>query len=168
MSPIDSPLEAVDTPALVVDYDRLQHNIQRIASAVASTGATLRPHIKTHKTIEIGKMQLQAGASGITCAKLGEAEVYAAAGFGDIFVAYPVIGPAKAHRAAQLARQCHLIVGVESATGIAQLSAAASDAGVTLDVRLELESGLQRTGVDVSVAEDLCRQVIAAPGLRLE
>jgi len=128
----------------------------------------LRPHIKTHKTLEIAQMQLRAGATGITCAKLGEAEVYAAHGFQDIFVAYPVIGPVKARRAAQLARTCQLIIGVESVVGIQQLSEAANKEGVTLSVRLELDSGLRRTGALPEAAEELCRLILAAPGLHLD
>lgn len=168
MSLTGSPVAEIDTPALLVDLDRLSANVSRFAGMSRQTGASLRPHIKTHKTIEIARLQLEAGASGITCARLSEAEVYAEAGIDDIFVAYPIIGPAKARRAAQLAQRCHLIVGVESATGIQQLSEAASAAGVTLAVRVELDSGLKRTGVAPEAAEQLCCLVLAAPGLRLD
>src|ERR1051326_3829053 len=128
MIPIGSSLPEVDTPALLVDRDRLEDNIHRFADMVAQGGAALRPHIKTHKTLEIAALQVAAGASGLTCAKLGEAEVYAEAGFADLFVAFPLIGRDKARRAAELAKRCHLIVGVENATGIQQLSEAASAA----------------------------------------
>src|SRR5690242_3885878 len=112
----------VDTPALLVDHDRLEANIGRFAWMASQAGVALRPHIKTHKTLEIAAMQVSTGAGGITCAKLSEAEIYADAGFDNIFVAYPVIGREKARRAAQLAQRCTLIVGVESAIGIQQLS----------------------------------------------
>lgn len=168
MSLTGSPIAEIDTPALLVDLDRLSANVSRFAEMATQAGMHLRPHIKTHKTIEIAQMQLKAGAHGITCAKLSEAEVYAQAGIDDIFVAYPVIGATKARRAAQLARLCHLIVGVESATGIQQLSEAASAAGVTLAVRVELDSGLKRTGSAPEAAEELCRLVLAAPGLSLD
>jgi D-serine deaminase-like pyridoxal phosphate-dependent protein len=168
MSLIGSPALEVDTPALLVDRERLVANVQRFAQIAAQAGVALRPHIKTHKTFEIAQMQLEAGARGITCAKLGEAEVYAEGGVRDIFVAYPVIGQEKARRAAQLARRCHLIVGVESAIGIRRLSEAASAAGITLSVRLELDSGLQRTGVAPESAGELCRLILAAPGLQLD
>jgi D-serine deaminase-like pyridoxal phosphate-dependent protein len=108
----------IDTPALLVDRDRLEANIGRFAGMASQAGVALRPHIKTHKTLEIAALQVKAGASGITCAKLGEAEVYADAGFPDVFVAYPLIGQEKARRAAHLARRCTLTVGVESVTGI--------------------------------------------------
>lgn len=168
MSLVGSPVAEIDTPALLVDLPRLQANIQHFAQMAASAGVKLRPHCKTHKTREIARLQLAAGCEGITCAKLGEAEVYADAGISDIFVAYPVIGREKARRAAELARRCRLIVGVESATGVQQLSEAACAADVTLAVRLELDSGLRRTGVVPDEAEALCRLILAAPGLRLD
>ncbi|HLW02515.1 MAG TPA: alanine racemase [Ktedonobacterales bacterium] len=168
MSPTDASLLEVDTPALLVDRDRLDANISRFAAMASRTGVALRPHIKTHKTLEIAALQVQAGASGITCAKLGEAEVYADAGFTDVFVAYPLIGQEKARRAAQLARRCTMTVGVESVTGIQQLSMAASEADVLLNVRLELDSGLRRTGVAAAEALELCRLILAAPALHLD
>jgi D-serine deaminase-like pyridoxal phosphate-dependent protein len=168
MSPIGKVVEEIDTPALIVDRERLEANIQRFAQVAAQAGVALRPHIKTHKTLEIARMQLAAGARGITCAKLGEAEIYAEAGIQDIFVAYPVIGQTKALRTVQLAQYCHLTVGVESSMGIQQLSSAASEQGVVLHVRLELDSGLHRTGARPEDAEMLCRRVLAAPGLHLD
>lgn len=168
MSLIGSPVTEVDTPALLVERSRLEANIQRFAHMAAQAKVRLRPHIKTHKTREIARLQLAAGSRGITCAKLGEAEVYAEAGVKDIFVAYPVIGHAKARRAAELAHRCQLIVGVESTTGVQHLSEAALAAGVILSVRVELDSGLQRTGVAPEQAAALCRLILAAPGLRLD
>lgn len=165
---IGLPAKEVDTPALLVDLDLLAENIRRFATMARRAGVRLRPHIKTHKTLEIAHLQLSAGASGITCAKVSEAEVYAEAGVTDIFIAYPVIGREKARRVAQLAQRCHLIVGVESAIGVQQLSEAAIEASVTLNVRIELDSGLKRTGIAPEAAERLCRQVQAARGLQLD
>jgi D-serine deaminase-like pyridoxal phosphate-dependent protein len=158
----------VDTPALLIDQDRLEANIQHYAEIAAQAGVCLRPHIKTHKTLEIAAMQLRAGASGITAAKLSEAAVFAAAGINDIFVAYPVIGPEKARHAAEIAQNCHLIVGVESVKGVMQLSQAAVEAGVMLSVRVEVNSGLNRTGVEPAATAELCCQVLAAQGLVLD
>jgi D-serine deaminase-like pyridoxal phosphate-dependent protein len=158
----------VDTPALLIDLDRLEANIHRYAGIANRARVRLRPHIKTHKTLEIAAMQLCAGAGGITAAKLSEAAVFAAAGVNDIFVAYPIIGPEKARHAAEIARNCHLIVGVESVKGIQQLSQAAVKAGATIFVRVEVDSGLKRTGVAPSAAAELCRLVLAAPGLELD
>ncbi len=168
MSIIGRAAADVDTPALLVDLDRLEANIRHYAEIAAKAGVRLRPHIKTHKTLEIAEMQLGAGASGICTAKLGEAEVYAAAGITDIFVAYPVVGMEKASRAAKLAQHCHLIVGAESAKGIQQLSAAATEVGTTLFVRVEIDSGLHRTGVAPDAAEMLCPMILEAPGLQLD
>jgi D-serine deaminase-like pyridoxal phosphate-dependent protein len=168
MSVIGRIVAEVDTPALLVDIDRLDANIRRYAEAAARAGVRLRPHIKTHKTLEITEKQLQAGAGGITTAKLSEAEVFIEAGVNDIFVAYPIIGREKAQRAAHLAQQAHLIVGVESTYGVRELSEAASEQGATIFVRVEIDTGLQRTGVAFEAAESLCRLVLAAPGLRLD
>ncbi|HXR65723.1 MAG TPA: alanine racemase [Ktedonobacteraceae bacterium] len=168
MALIGCPVSEIDTPTLLVELPRLEANIQRFADMAVRAGVKLRPHCKTHKTLEIAHRQLAAGAGGLTCAKLGEAEVYAAAGISDLFVAYPVIGREKARRAAELAQRCKLIVGVESAIGVQQLSQAANSASVVLSVRLELDSGLRRTGVAPEQAEELCRLILGAPALHLD
>lgn len=168
MSIIGCSVTEVDTPALLVDEDRLTANINRYAALAAQAGVRLRPHIKTHKMPEVADMQLRAGAPGITAAKLGEAEIFADAGVHDIFVAYPVVGQEKARRAARLAQRCHLIAGVESSAGVQYLSEAAVEAGATLFVRVEIDSGLRRTGVAPGEAEALCRLVLASPGLQLD
>ncbi|HZR38573.1 MAG TPA: alanine racemase, partial [Ktedonobacteraceae bacterium] len=152
MSIIGTSIEAIDTPTLLVDLDKLSANIRRYAEIAAQANVRLRPHIKTHKTLEIALMQLRAGAGGITTAKLSEAEVFAEAGISDIFVAYPVVGLEKTRHAARLAHNCHLIVGAESITGIQQLSEAATEEGTTLHVRIEINTGLNRTGVDPAEA----------------
>ena len=168
MSLIGRPIAEVDTPALLIDIDQLEANIRRYAQVAAQAGVRLRPHIKTHKTLEIADMQLRAGAGGITTAKLSEAEVFANAGVSDIFVAYPIVGVEKARRAATIAQHCHLIVGVESEKSIQQLSEATTVAGSTIFVRVEVNSGLDRTGVEIDAAEALCRQVLTVPGLQLD
>ena len=158
----------LDTPCLVVDLDRMEANIRRWQAAVSATGAGLRPHVKTHKIPEIARMQLAAGAAGITVAKVAEAEVFAAGGCRDIFIAYPVIGPEKWRRAAELARAIDLIIGVESEAGARGLSSAATAAGTTLRVRVEIDLGLARSGVRPADAGALCRLVRALPGLELD
>jgi D-serine deaminase-like pyridoxal phosphate-dependent protein len=165
---IGQPAQEVDTPTLLIDKDRLEANIHRYAEIATQAGVRLRPHIKTHKTLEIADLQLRAGAAGITTAKLSEAAVFAAAGVNDIFVAYPIIGDQKARHAAEISQHCHLIVGVESTKGIQQLSQAATKASTTIFVRVEINSGLNRTGVEPAAAADLGRQVLAAPGLELD
>src|SRR5436305_4588325 len=134
-------IDELDTPCLLVDLERMERNIRTWQAAISAGGADLRPHVKTHKVPAIAHMQLDAGARGITVAKLAEAEVFAAAGCRDIFVAYPVIGPQKWRRAAELARTCTLTVGIDSQTGARGFSAAAEAAGSTVPVRVAIDSG---------------------------
>lgn len=161
-------IDDLDTPCLLVDLDRMEANIQGWQAAIGVAGACLRPHVKTHKVPAIAHMQLDAGARGITVAKVAEAEVFAAAGCRDIFVAYPAIGARKWRRAAELARDCVLTVGIESETGARGLSAAATAAGTTVRVRVEIDSGMNRSGVPPERAEVLCRLALALPGLDLD
>jgi D-serine deaminase-like pyridoxal phosphate-dependent protein len=158
----------LDTPSLLVDRDRLQRNLSTFARLAAESGVAIRPHVKTHKSIEIAKLQISAGAVGITVAKLSEAEVYVAAGITDVFVAYPLIGEQKWQRAAELASRCRLLVGVESVTGVEGLATAAKAAGTTIGVRVEFDSGLHRSGVSTDELSRLCSEVMFHPSLCLE
>src|SRR5262245_4970532 len=97
--------EELDTPCVIVDLDMLERNIVQMEATARALGVALRPHIKTHKTPQIARMQLDAGAVGITCAKVSEAEAMADAGVTDIFVAYPLVTERKARRLAALARR---------------------------------------------------------------
>ena len=115
----------VDTPALVLDKAKLERNIRRMAEFAAGGPAKLRPHAKTHKCVEIAKLQLEAGAVGITCAKVGEAEALADGGIPDILIANQIIGPLKIARLVELARRCTVTVAVDDAENVRQLSAAA-------------------------------------------
>lgn len=140
-------IETLDTPALIVDVDRLAVNIARWAAFARDAGVRLRPHGKTHKCVEIARQQLDAGAVGLTLAKIGEAEVMAASGVHDIFLAYEVIGGPKLPRLLALARTTRLRVGVDSAEGAETLARAAQEAGLVIDVLLEVDTGLGRCGV---------------------
>src|SRR6476661_5542604 len=113
----------LDTPSVIVDLDVLERNIAEMAAVAVAEGVRLRPHIKTHKTPEIARMQLAAGAVGITCAKLGEAEAMADGGVNDIFICYPLVTERKAQRLAALARRPGMTVStiVDSPEGIAAL-----------------------------------------------
>jgi D-serine deaminase-like pyridoxal phosphate-dependent protein len=139
-------IETLDTPSLVVDLDRLEANIARWAADARDAGVKLRPHGKTHKCVEIARRQLAAGARGITLAKIGEAEVMARAGVDDIFLAYEVVGGAKLPRLLALAREIRLRVGIDSMDVATPLGEAAASGGVTLDVMLEVDTGLGRCG----------------------
>jgi D-serine deaminase-like pyridoxal phosphate-dependent protein len=161
-------VEDLDTPCMLVDLDRMERNIREWQAAVAAHGVKLRPHVKTHKVPDIARLQLDAGAGGITVAKVGEAEVFAAGGARDIFIAYPTIGAEKWRRVAELARTCTMIVGVDSETGARGLSGAATAAGVTIRARVEIDGGLNRAGVQPEQAEALCRLITTLPGLELD
>ena len=163
-----TPIEELDTPCLLIDLDRMEANIRRWQATVSAAGVALRPHVKTHKVPAIARMQLDAGACGITVAKVSEAEVFAEGGCRDIFIAYPTVGPAKWRRAAALAQQCTMIVGVDSAVGARGLSAAAHAAGSTIRVRVEIDTGLNRSGVPAAEAAALCRLVMELPNLELD
>lgn len=161
-------IEMLDTPTLIVDLDRLEGNIARWAAYARDAGVRLRPHGKTHKCVEIARRQLAAGATGLSLAKIGEAEVMARAGIADIFLAYEVIGGPKLPRLLALAREIAVRVGIDSLDGAEPLARAAANAGVTLDVMLEVDSGLGRCGA--APGEPLlalARQVARLRGLRI-
>src|SRR5436190_24137794 len=120
------PIAELDTPCLLVDLTQTEANVQNWQQAISAYGVKLRPHVKTHKVPEFAQMQLQAGAGGITVAKVGEAEVLAVHGCKDIFIAYPIIGVEKWRRAAEIARNCLLTIGIDSAVGARGLSEAAA------------------------------------------
>src|SRR5438094_4504678 len=111
---VGQPKSALDTPALLVDLDLMEANMSRIAAACRAHGVGWRPHSKAHKTPEIARMQLAAGAIGITCAKVGEAEVMAAAGIRDILIANQIVGPIKIGRLVELACRSDPIVCADS------------------------------------------------------
>jgi D-serine deaminase-like pyridoxal phosphate-dependent protein len=159
----------LDTPSVIVDLDVLERNIVEMAAVAKAAGVQLRPHIKTHKTPQIARMQIEAGAVGITCAKLGEAEILADAGITDIFVCYPLVTALKVRRLAALARRPGMTVStiVDSPEGIAALSSFFAHEPVPLDVLVKVDAGLGRVGVAPGVPTvALARQVADAPGLR--
>lgn len=137
----------VDTPALVLDADALERNLARMQGLAAAAGLAYRPHAKSHKSPLIAKMQIAAGAVGVCCAKLGEAEVMAAGGVPDIHVTTPVIGRPKIARLMQAAGQAHVSVVADDAGNIADLAAGAADSGLRLDVLVEVDVGQGRCGV---------------------
>lgn len=159
----------IDTPSLVVYVDRVQANIDALQGALGARGVRLRPHAKTHKSVRIARMQLDAGASGLTVGTLGEAETFALAGIRDLFLAYTLWadGP-KAGRLRALHDAIDLRVGVDSVAGVERLAAATAGARQPLRVLIELDSGLHRTGV--ASPADAVQVAIAASrsGLELE
>jgi D-serine deaminase-like pyridoxal phosphate-dependent protein len=166
---VDDPLQLEDlsTPAVVVDLDVLERNISRMATRAREAGVHLRPHAKTHKCPEIGRLQRDAGAWGLSLAKVGEAEVFVKAGFDDLFVAYPVVGVDKGRRLLELSDRARLAVGVDSLEGARTLAEPFRSAGRTLDVMLKVDVGYGRVGVLPERAVELALGVAELPGLHL-
>ena len=159
-------ISELETPVAVVDLDKVEANINRLQRYLDKHQLANRPHIKTHKLPEIAHMQIKAGAVGITCQKIGEAEVMAQAGIADILITYNIIGEAKLARLMRLAKRIRLSVIADSAFVVEGLSAAAAQAGVTLPVLVEFDTGANRCGTQ-SPAEtaDLARLIAKSPGL---
>jgi D-serine deaminase-like pyridoxal phosphate-dependent protein len=156
----------LDTPAIVVDLDRVDANIARMAALMRERGVALRPHAKTHKSLAMARRQLDAGAVGITVATIGEAEVFADGGIEDLFIAYPVIavGP-KAERLRSLAERCRLLVGADSIEGILAL-VDGFHGHVPPEVLIEIDCGGRRSGLRPEAAGALARRA-ADLGLRV-
>jgi D-serine deaminase-like pyridoxal phosphate-dependent protein len=157
----------VETPAVLVDLDILERNITRMADAARRCGVRLRPHAKTHKVLEVGRMQLAAGACGLCLAKPGEAEVFAAAGFDDIFLAYPIVGADKARRLLALGDRVRLAVGADSVEGASTLADAFHAAGRRIEILLKVDVGSHRVGVPAEDALEMARRLADLRGLRL-
>jgi len=161
--------EELDTPALCIDLPLMEANIARMAAYFADRPAVLRPHTKTHKSPLLAHKQIAAGAIGVTCAKLGEAEVMALAGINDILIANQIVGRRKIARLVNLAAYTEVMVAVDDPANVAELDAAAQAKGVRLRVVLEVNIGMGRCGIEPGEpALALARQVAAAPGLRFE
>jgi D-serine deaminase-like pyridoxal phosphate-dependent protein len=162
-------LASLDTPVATVDLDAVERNIARMQSYCDRHRLAFRPHIKTHKLPAIAHMQVRAGAVGITCQKVGEAEVMEAAGLRDILLSFPLVGPAKAERLAALAGEADLAVAADSAAVARGLSAALARAGTQAGFLVELDGVFERTGVQTPAeAADLAELVDSLPGLRFD
>ena len=170
MNPLtEEPMAAlgIETPALVVDLERMARNLDRAADYAASHGIALRPHIKTHKSPQLAREQVARGAVGLTCATPHEAEIMTEAST-DLLVMYPPVGPRRAARLAQLGRHATITVGLDSEAAARQLSDAARGAGSSVRVLVELDAGMRRVGVpSVTEAVALGRRVAALPNLEL-
>jgi D-serine deaminase-like pyridoxal phosphate-dependent protein len=166
---IGKPRDAVSTPAMILDLPRVERNVREMANRMAGMPAALRPHAKIHKSPVLGRMQIEAGAIGLTTATVWEASAMVDAGLTGILIANQVVGPAKAAELARIAGQARVIVAVDSAANVAELSAAASREKSQVDVIVEVDVGLHRSGVrTVSEAVDLGTCARKSPGLRLQ
>ncbi|HEV8545409.1 MAG TPA: alanine racemase [Candidatus Limnocylindrales bacterium] len=143
-----APPANLDTPCLVVDLDAVDRNLRRMAVAASERGVALRPHVKTHKSLALARMQLEAGAAGVTVGTIGEAEVMADGGIDDIFIAYPVwVDGPKSRRLRDVHERSSLAVGVDSPEAAELLAAAVEGSERRLRVLVELDSGTRRSGV---------------------
>jgi len=159
-------LDEVDTPALVVDLDAYERNLDRMAEIAAPTGVVLRPHAKTHKSPVVTQQQVARGAIGACVQKVAEAEVLVGGGVQDVLVSNEVVGASKVDRLAALARQARVGVCVDDPAQVVALSAAATAHGVELRVLVEVDVGAGRCGVTPGPeAVGLAAQVTAAPGI---
>src|ERR1700722_17458228 len=159
-------LDDLDTPCVLIDLDRVETNLKRVQDFADAPRLKLRPHIKTHKIPRFALRQIELGAIGITCQKLGEAEVMADAGVKDIFLPYNILGDRKLARLRALADRVTISVTVHSELTIAGLSRAFADAPQPLPVLVECDTGMGRCGVQTpDEALALARAIDAAPGL---
>jgi len=156
----------LDTPAVVIDLDIMEANLARMAAFCRDHRLALRPHTKTHKVPELARRQIRSGACGITVAKVGEAEVMAAAGLDNILIAYPVIGPQKVERLARLARCATMTVALDSREAAEGISAGLALGEASVGVLVEIDTGFGRCGMSIGpAAVDLARYVQSLPGL---
>ncbi len=139
--------EQLPTPSLLVNLQVLQKNVQDMAALARKAGVSLRPHIKTHKNKRIARIQMEAGAAGITCATVSEAEVMAAAGIGDILIAYPLYGDFQLRKVAELNRRCRLTVAFDSAEAAQRLNRLGAERGMRFKLSMIINTGGERDGV---------------------
>jgi D-serine deaminase-like pyridoxal phosphate-dependent protein len=156
---------AIETPALVIDLDAMERNIARMAGFAREHGLRLRPHAKTHKSADIARLQMSAGAVGVCVQKVSEAEALAAAGIADIYISNEVIAEDRLDRVAVLAQRVRLALAVDAALGIERLARAVARVGSRVEVFVEIDVGQGRCGVAPAQAGALARQVVAHEGL---
>src|SRR2546422_10136014 len=164
----DMHFREISTPALAIDLNVLERNLDRMAASCREQGVGLRPHTKTHKTPEVSRMQLERGAVGLTVAKVGEAEVMVAAGVDEILVAYPVFGQGKLRRLARLAKERGILISVGDEATAAEIGRAASEQGATIGVLVEFDVGMRRCGLAPGPGcIELAREIEELPGLKV-
>ncbi|HEY0290719.1 MAG TPA: DSD1 family PLP-dependent enzyme [Hansschlegelia sp.] len=165
---IGADVAALDTPSLVVDLDVMEVNLAHIAAACRAGGVAWRPHCKTHKSPEIAKLQVAAGAIGVTCAKLAEAEVMVDAGIDHVLIANQIVGPIKIARLMGLCARAEVMVAVDGPDNVEALAAAATKAGLRLGVVIEVDTGTRRAGVlPGAPVLELALRIVALRSLRL-
>lgn len=163
---IGTPKNELDTPALCIDIELLKQNIELMENHLKGSGVRLRPHTKTHKSPVIARMQINAGAVGVCCAKLGEAEVMAEAGIPGILIPNQIVSPQKITRLVNLAAWSDVCVAVDDAVNVENLDKAARAKGIALQVIIEMDVGMNRCGVrNVESGLALARDIAGRKGL---
>lgn len=164
---IGAPIDEIDTPALIVDLDAFEHNLQRMADFARRAGVRLRPHAKTHKCPVIAQKQIAAGAVGQCCQKVGEAEALVRGGVRDVLVSNEVVGLHKLRRLASLATDATISLCFDAPEQVDAAASAAREFGVEFGGLVEVDVGMQRCGVTTpEAAVALAQRIAAAPGLR--
>lgn len=167
--PIGAPIEDLDTPAVILDIDVCQRNIDRMADFFSDKPCKLRPHFKNHKCTTLMRRQLAREAVGVTCAKVSEAEVLVEAGFTDILIANQVVGPLKVHRLLSLLDRAEVRVAVDCEANCRELSALAAAAGKTIGCLVEVEIGMKRCGLlPDGPCLEIARLLDSLPGVRFD
>ena len=162
-------ISELETPAVIVDLDVMERNLSRVADYCRTHQLLLRPHTKTHKIPELAKRQIASGATGITVAKLGEAEVMLDAGIDDILIAYPIVGADKTARLARIAERAKIRVSLDSEEAAREISAAAKRQGVSIGILIEMDVGFERCGFsNESDLVTLAQKVTELPGLEFK
>jgi D-serine deaminase-like pyridoxal phosphate-dependent protein len=168
MTEIGKHLDELDTPTLWVDLDRLERNIGAMVRDLRSAGVNWRPHIKGIKVPAIAHKMVNAGAIGVTCGKLGEAEVMVAAGIRDILIANQIVGPHKSARLAAIQRHANVKSAVDNEANVVEIAAAARRIGTEVGLVIELDTGMHRAGVAPGQAVlELARFIQSTDGVRL-
>lgn len=157
----------LDTPTLLLDRSASDRNLAQMSGFFRDRPAKLRPHFKNHKCVRLAHRQMAAGAIGMTCAKLGEAEVLVEHGFDNLLIANQIVGPSKTRRLAELAKRARIAVAVDHVDQVAAISQSASASGSTLDLLVEVDIGMGRCGVSCGrPALELARQISDFPSVR--
>jgi D-serine deaminase-like pyridoxal phosphate-dependent protein len=164
---IGMALEDVETPALIIELDAFERNLERMTARVSATPAKLRPHAKTHKCPAIARRQVALGAVGVCCQKVSEAEAMVAGGIRDVLVSNEIVGRRKIARLLALAREAKVTVCVDDPGNVREMAEAAAAERLRLDVLVEIDVGASRCGVAPGApALELARQIAARPSLR--
>jgi D-serine deaminase-like pyridoxal phosphate-dependent protein len=158
-------IEDLDTPALIVDLDRMERNMKRMAKFAKDYDVALRPHAKTHKAPEIAKLQIKEGSNGVALQKTGEVEVFVANGITDIFLTNEVVSEMKLEKLAGLAEKAHLGIAVDDVGVAKTMGRIFRQAGTEIDVYVDVDVGMHRCGVQARDAQSIAREVSSQEGL---